>query len=987
VALAALLVLFLSLRGIAGFYTDYLWFDSLHMRSVWSGLLAAKVMLGLIFTGAFFALLWVNLLVADRIAPRFRPSGPEEELLERYFEMVGRRTGLVRVGVSLLFAIIAGAGVAQQWNNWLLFTHRVDFGQSDPLFNIDIGFYVFQLPFLSFLISWLFAAFVIILIITTVAHYLNGGIRLQTPMQRVTPQVKAHLSVLLGVLALIKAGGYWLQRYELTVAHRGFVNGAGYTDVKAQLPAIMLLLFISLFSCGLFLFNIRRRGWVLPVLAVGLWALVAVVAGSAYPWFIQRFRVLPAESSKEAPYIARNIAATRQAYGLDKVESRDFQATGDLRAEDLTTPAARDTVRNLRLLDPEIVVDTFQKRQADLGWLRFPDKLAVDRYQIDGKPTQVVVGARELNATNLPQKSWEASRLTYTHGYGVVMAPVNELSNTEPAFLVAGLPVTASSRINVNLPDSQARIYYTENQSGYAIVNTKKEEIGYQQESTPYTGQSGVRISSYLRRAAFALRFQDINPLITGSITGESRLLWVRDISQRIQKVAPFLELDSNPYPVVVNGRVLYIVDAYTTSNRYPYSEQAPSSGLASASGLRHSFNYVRNSVKAVVDAYDGSVNLYLNPGLDGQIDPIIRSYQKAFPKLFKSQDQIPKELSELRDHFRHPEDMYRVQTTVWGRYHIDKPDAFYSGTRQWVVAQRPPRDVTAAAAAAARASAAVTVPGQLPPQTERVPPLYTLMTLPGGDPNAPNPALDYVALRTFVPVSQDNAKQELTGFMAAKPNGSLVVYNTPQDVPGPSLVSSSILSNQEISQQVTLLGQAGSKVEFGNLLPVPINKSLLYVLPLYVSATGDNQVPKLNSVVVSYKQQIVKAPNVQDALLAIVNGASGGTGTTVVPPPSGGTTSTAQPSPTTTASPGSPTTAAPPTTVPGPVTAQDLASRAAAAFDAADKALRNGDLAGYKAKVDEAKALVQQMIAQTGAPASSTTTSTPPTTAKPAGA
>ncbi|MEA3216902.1 MAG: uncharacterized protein QOJ19_3058, partial [Acidimicrobiia bacterium] len=880
--LVALFVLFLSLRGIAVFYTDYLWFDALRLRSVWSGLLAAKVMLGIIFTGTFFALLWVNLLVADRIAPRFRPSGPEEELLERYFEMVGRRTGLVRVGVSLLFAIIAGAGVSQQWNNWLLFTHRVDFGQSDPLFNIDIGFYVFQLPFLSFLVSWLFAAFVIILIITTVAHYLNGGIRLQTPMQRVTPQVKAHLSVLLGVLALIKAGGYWLQRYELTVAHRGFVNGAGYTDVKAQLPAIMLLLFISLFSCGLFLFNIRRRGWVLPVLAVGLWAFVAVVAGSAYPWFIQRFRVLPAESSKEAPYIARNIAATRQAYGLDKVQTKDFRATDDLKSEDLTTTASRDTLRNLRLLDPEIVVDTFQKRQADLGWLRFPDKLSVDRYQVDGKPTQVVIGARQLNSANLPQKSWEASRLTYTHGYGVVIAPANELQNAEPDFVVGGLPIVASPRIDVSLTDSEARLYYTENQSGFAIVNTRKQEIGYQQEATPYTGQSGVGIKSYLRRAAFSLRFQDINPLITGSISGESRLLWVRDISERVQKVAPFLDLDANPYPVVVGGRVVYVLDAYTTSNRYPYAEQAPSAGLPSNSGLRHDFNYVRNSVKAVVDAYNGSVTLYLVKGPDGQIDPIARSYQKAFPKLFKPLDQMPQ---ELQGHLRHPDDMYRVQTTVWSRYHEDKPDSFYSGTNQWVVAQRPPRDVTAAAASAARPPAGATIPGQLPPQTERVPPLYTLMTLPGED------KLEYVSLRTFVPVSQDNAKQELTGFMAAKPDGSLVVYNTPQDVPGPSLVSSSILSNQEISREVTLLGQQGSRVEFGNLLPVPITKpgdsqngpipgSLLYVLPLYVSATGETQVPKLTEVVVSYKQQIVKAPTVQEALVQILAGANAGTGT-----------------------------------------------------------------------------------------------------------
>ncbi len=314
-------VLITSLRGVAGFWTDYLWFDSLGLSSVFTGILGAKLALGAIFTGVFFLLAFASLTIADRLAPKNRVLGPEDELLNRYHAVVDRRATLVRAGVSLLLGLVAGVGMSSEWNQWMLFTNGGDFGVKDQTFQTDVGFYVFKLPFYSSVVNWLFAAGVIILLITVVAHYLNGGIRLQAPVQRVTPQVKAHLSVLLGLLALVKAADYWLQRYELTFSTRGAVDGATYTDVKAQLPAIYLLLFIALLSFGLFIFNIRRRGWVLPVVAVGLWALVSVVAGVAYPAFIQRFRVEPEESSKESPYIQHNIEATRAALGLDNVET------------------------------------------------------------------------------------------------------------------------------------------------------------------------------------------------------------------------------------------------------------------------------------------------------------------------------------------------------------------------------------------------------------------------------------------------------------------------------------------------------------------------------------------------------------------------------------------------------------------------------------------------------------------------------------------
>ena len=413
-----LFLLVTTLRSIASFYTDYLWFQSIGQTGVWRGVLGTKLTLAFVFIGIFFVLLWVNLLIADRIAPKFRPAGPEEELIERYHELVGRRTGLVRIAVSLLFAVIAGAGASGQWQEWLLFRNYVPFRDAsgaailDPQFHKDVGFYVFQLPFLSFLVGWFFAAFVIVFIVSAVAHYLNGGIRAQTPFQRVTPQVKAHLSVLLAVLALVKAAGYYLQQYTLSVSTRGTVDGPTYTDVHTQLPAIRLLLVISLFSVALFLYNIFRRGWVLPVLGVGLWAFVAVVAGTIVPALVQKFRVEPSESSKERPFIERNIAATRAAMNIDAVTQADFKNDNNLNTQSLL--ANQDQIGNIRLWDPapNLTGQTYQQLQALKPFYKIDD-VDVDRYNINGKTTQVDVSARELDTANVPQQSWEGTHLVH----------------------------------------------------------------------------------------------------------------------------------------------------------------------------------------------------------------------------------------------------------------------------------------------------------------------------------------------------------------------------------------------------------------------------------------------------------------------------------------------------------------------------------------------------------------------------------------------
>ncbi|MCB0992195.1 MAG: UPF0182 family protein, partial [Acidimicrobiales bacterium] len=488
-AIAAFLLL-MSLRGLAGFYTDYLWFDSLGFTSVWRTVIFSRVMLAVLFTAVFFVLMIVNLWVADRLGPAVRPRGPEEELVERYHALVGNRTRLVKVVVSLLFALIAGVGVSSQWQEWLLFINSEDFGVEDALFGRDVGFYVFQLPFLSYLVGWLFAAFFIIFVVTAVAHYLNGGIRLQTTGRRVSAPVKGHLSLLLGMLALVRAAGYYLDQFELTLSTRGFVHGASYTDVNAQLPAIRLLIIISLFSFGLLIFNIWRRGFTYPIIAVGLWALVATIAGTAYPAIVQRFQVVPDESNKEEQYIARNIEATRHAFGLDEVVERQFAYEDTLSSTQVVDNI--DTVTNVRLLDPEIIDDTFNQLQGIRGFYQFRD-VDVDRYVVDGEVTQVVLSARELLLSGLPNKSWESEHVSFTHGYSIAVAPANDTVAGRPSFVVGDIPTRSPS----NAPELQIEqpgIYFGEGLGGYAIVGAQRDEVDYQtaEDTTRQTRYDGT---------------------------------------------------------------------------------------------------------------------------------------------------------------------------------------------------------------------------------------------------------------------------------------------------------------------------------------------------------------------------------------------------------------------------------------------------------------------------------------------------------------
>ena len=857
---SALFVLMLSLRGLAGFWTDYLWFDALGHENVFVSVFGAQVALVVLFTLLFFGLLYGNLTVADRLAPPIRPPGPEEDLLRGYHLVVGHRRGLVRLLLSGLFALIAGLGVSGRWQEWLLFTNAVDFGVSDAQFGRDLGFYIFRLPFMSFVISWLFATLVVVLILTTIFHYINGGIRLQSVGERVQPQVKVHLSVLLGLIALVRAGDYWLARFELTTSNRGAVVGATYTDVNAQLPVINLLILISLFAVVLLLVNIRRRGWVLPALAVGLWAFVALVMGSIYPAVIQSLRVEPAESEKEAPYIARNIEATRMAFGLDTisvVELSDFDNRID--ASDLRSN--RGTVRNIRILDPLIVQGTFDRLQGEREFYSFTDEMDTDRYTIGGETTQVLLGTRELEVN--PNRSWENQHVAFTHGYGVAMAPVSRVKGSgDPDFLVGDLPVLIDPSVEVTLDRPQ--LYVGEGLDGYAVVGASRSEVDYTDENqetkavryADIGGEGGVGMGSLTRRAAFALRFGQLEPLISNFVTSDSRVFYVRDVRERVEKLAPFLLFDADPYPVLIDGRILYVVDGYTTTDRYPYSQFASSGELPRASGLsRHSFNYVRNSVKATVDAFTGEVKFYV---VD-ESDPLVVAYDAAFGGLFTPASEMP---ASLVAHLRYAEDLFRIQSEVWGRYHVEDTQNFYQRAAEWAVSQDPGRTGEGAANLAVVDEAGF----RIGTARMRMDPYRTMVALPDGD------DAEFVIMRAFVPLDEDDARKELAAYMVGRSDGDrygeLVVYRPPSsNFDGPALAEERIRNDEAVASLQTLLSQRGSNVLFGELLLVPIENSILYVRPLYVQAEGDNTVPELERVIVAVGEKVVMANSLQEAL------------------------------------------------------------------------------------------------------------------------
>lgn len=881
VAVGAIFMLFTSARGIASFITDILWFDSLGFGSVFFKILRVKIGLAVAFSLLSTLAVLVNVIAAERMAPTVVGNSPEEVLIQRYREMMRRGGRKLRLLFALIFGLVAGVPVSGEWRSWLLFTNGSNFGVKDPLYSRDAGFYVFQLPFIAFLLDWVFAIAVVVVLITAAAHYLNGGIRLQTGGRRVTAQVKLHLSLLLAALALIKAAGYWFNRYRLLSSTRGYVDGAGYTDVKAQLPAIQLLMLISLLAAVLLVVNVWQRGWRLPIISVGLWAVVAVVAGEMYPAVIQRFQVQPAESRREVAYIDRNIDATRLAYGLDNVQVASIAGTTPTGAE---LSAASDAVRRARVLDGTSVADAFKNLQGLSGYYQFNDAATgafdVDRYPIAGVTTPVVIGVRELNPKGV-QATWENTHLIYTHGYGVAVAQADTVTaEGQPRFL----PLEGALKLD------QPQVYVGEDMSGYAVVRTERDEIDGNNQSFRYSGTGGVGLASTIRQIAFALRFGEWNLYASSLINSQSRIIYRRDIRERLQAVAPFLKFDSDPHAVVSNGRIVWVVDAYTTSDRFPYSQRVDTGDLPARSDLRgERFNYVRNSVKATVDAYDGAISLYLiDPA-----DPVARTYQKVFPGLLKPASAIPEGLAA---HFRYPLDLFRIQSEVWGRYRVDDAARFYQrGDDTWNVAQNPPAR-QASSGPPTTSATATTVVGQVVVENKetRVPPYYSLF--PTGD----GGGAEFNAVRSFVPFSPKDDRRELAAYMTASSEpgsyGRLRVVELSTRPNGPFIVASK--TSQDFSRELSLLDAQGSTVLFGDLQLIPVGQGVVWTRPWFLLASGSTNIPKLDSVTVTIGDTTYRGLTLELALQQAATGIGALTTTPVSPSSTPGGSSTPGSSP-----------------------------------------------------------------------------------------
>ncbi|HJM22430.1 MAG TPA: UPF0182 family protein, partial [Acidimicrobiales bacterium] len=613
---------------------------------------------------------------------------------------------------------------------------------------------------------------------------------------------------------------------------------------------------------GLLVFNIWRRGFTYPIIAVGLWALVASLAGTIYPALVQRFQVEPSESTKEAPYIERNIEMTRIAMGLDQVTSRDFDYEPTLSASEIEENLA--TVRNVRLLDPAVMRDTFQQTQGIKSFYDFRD-IDVDRYDIDGRTTQVVLAARELKQTDLPNSSWESQHIAFTHGYGLAAAPANAIdANGRPDYALADIPTSTRDGADA-LAVSSPGLYVGEGLKGYAIVGATRDEVDFQDdddrtEVTRYDGADGVGIGSFARKLAFALRFAEPNLVVSNELGSDSRILYKRDVVDRAKTIAPFLRFDRDPYPAIVDGEVKWILDAYTATDMFPYGQTVNARAVRSGD-LRSSFNYVRNSIKVVINAYDGAPTFYI---VDDD-DPLAESYRQQFPDLFSATPPP----AELAEHFRYPEDLFRLQTDLWGRYRISGAAEFYDAAGAWSVAQDPGNSIGQTAV-----ESVVDATGKIISSSEvRIAPQYLLMRLPGDDDES------FVIFRPFVPFSDDDSRKNLEGFMVVHNDpdryGQIEVYEIRSSTPvdGPALFNSNIQTEEEISERVTLLNQNGSTVVPGNLLLIPVGNSLLYVRPLYIEATGTTAVPELQLVIVGVGPEVVIADSFESALARAIPG------------------------------------------------------------------------------------------------------------------
>lgn len=828
-----------GLGRLGGLYVDWLWYQSVAKESVFATRLIAQATLFVVGALAFFTVFTLNTSMAWRLSTR-------QDVVARllgWIEPAQRDTGLKAISIvaGAILALLVGSSVSASWAPVLCFLNPTSFGTPDPLFGQDVSFFVFVLPMYEAVQNWFMVA-IFLSLIGSLAIY---GVKLIVPQlsleagptdgepranARISLEfgrgVKAHVLSLTALLALGFAVRSWLDIYELVYSADGLVFGAGYADIHARLPVLWLMIGVSVLFAVLALASIARRGYRLVLVGAALWIGLSVL-GAVYPSIVQRFEVQPSELDKERPYLEYNIRFTNKAYALDGITEVEYPAEDAVTAAEIERNPA--TIKNIRLWDPEPLLDTYNQIQSIRLYYDFLD-VDVDRYIIDGEYRQVMLGARELSPEKLASQAqtWVNQRLQFTHGYGVALSPVNEVTPEGlPELFLRDVPPTG--KLEVKRPE----IYYGESTNNYVIVKTATPEFDYPKGDdnvyVRYEGNSGVDVGSLTRRMLFAWQFGDTNILLTGSIAPDSKILYYRNIVERARMVAPFLAFDRDPYLVVANQRLYWMLDAYTYTDRYPYS-QPTNVGIK--------INYLRNSVKVVIDAYEGNMQFYVaDPA-----DPLVHTYSAIFPDLFLPLDHMP---SELRSHLRYPQDLFSVQANLYRTYHMKDPRVFYNKEDLWNI----PNEIY--------------VDKQVPMQ-----PYYVIMRLPGQERE------EFVLILPYTPPNKNNMITWLAARSDGDAYGKLVAYKYPKEklIFGPMQIEARIDQDPRISEQITLWSQAGSRVIRGNLLVIPIGKSNLYVEPIYLQSEQTN-LPEMKRVVLATGNRVVMEPTVAAGLAQLLTG------------------------------------------------------------------------------------------------------------------
>ena len=942
-----LIVAFFGLTTFAAIYTDRLWYSSAGYGSVFSTLFWTRTVLFLVFGATMAVIVAVNVVLAYRFRPLFRPSSPEQGGLDRYRDAVTPIRTWIVVGVALLLGLFAGTSGAGEWRTYLLWRNSQEFGTEDAYFNRDIGFYVFDLPWLHFVVDFLMVAIVIALLAAAVTHYLYGGVRLQASRDRLSGAAQVQLSVLLGLFVLLKAGDYYLDRFDLVNQSGRLITGFTYTDDHAVLPAKNILMGIALICAVLFFLNVWRRTWMLPSVGLALLALSAVLLGMIWPGIVQQFQVKPSEADKEAKYIAANIEATRAAYDLTDVESQPYTSNSSANGSVQTALGAQ--TRAVPLVDPKLVRRTFQETQQGRNYYSVADVLDVDRYEMDGIDRALVLGVRELNqeGINPSDQNWSNLHTVYTHGNGVIAAYANQrgADDNSPGTDIQwaeGNQVNADGSRQDDLSELtggyESRIYFGEDSPDYSVVGKSSDDAASvelslasgtedEDQTTTYDGAGGVDIGSTFNQLMYAVKFGEPNFLLSGRVHGNSQVLYNRTPRERVEKVAPWLTIDEDAYPAIVDGKVVWILDGYTTTDRYASAEresfeEMTDDSLQDTTGLAtlptDEINYMRNAVKATVDAYDGTVTLYEWD----EDDPILKAWMSAFPDTVRDNSEIS---DELMQHLRYPEDLFKVQRYQYARYHITDPIDWYQGSDRWEV----PED---------------------PNSTNDLQPPYRLFVDETvGDDASAAPQETWSLTSTFVPYGKDN----LASFVSVNSDASSPDYGkitvrelTDQNTQGPGLIANEFSNDDNVREALLPFQSGQSPPLFGNLLTLPVADGLIYVEPVYAVRNAESGYPILRFVLVSYGKEV----GIGDTMIEALSDALGVDPNAPVDPPPG--------------EPGEPNEPG----EPGPTLTlnQQIAAQLAIAqeaFDAAQAALAEGDLATYQSENERAAAAVAKAV------------------------